>query len=84
VTKEKAMETRERLQLLVDNLADSDVQTAIRLLEALREKSDPVALALLAAPLDDERDEDDRDGGLTEGRAETSLSHDEVRSRFKR
>ncbi len=78
------METRERLQLLVDNLADSDLQTAIRLLEALREKSDPVAFALLAAPPDDELDEDDRDGGLTEARAETSLSHDEVRSRFKR
>ena len=77
------METRDRLQLLVDNLAESDVQTAIRLLEALREKSDLVALALLAAPPDDEPDHDDRDGGLTEARAETSLSHDEVRSRFK-
>jgi hypothetical protein len=78
------METRERLRILVDNLSDSDVQTAIRLLEALREKSDPVALALLAAPPDDEPDHDDRDGGLAEARAETSLSHDEVRGRFKR
>jgi len=62
------MTARDRLHLLVDELPESDVPTAERVLGALRETS--VIHALGEAPLDDEPDDDDRDGGLTEARAQ--------------
>ncbi len=60
---------RDRLHVLVDELPDSDVPTAERVLEALRAAPAP-SYSLEDAPLDDEPDEDDRDGGLTEARAQ--------------
>lgn len=54
-----------------------------RVLEALRATSDPVLLALLSAPIDDEPDNDDFDGGLSEARREAregrTVSHEEIK-----
>jgi hypothetical protein len=65
---EKAMSPREALHRLVDDLPDGDLPTASRVLEALRDTSEPVRQTLNHARLDDEPDEDDADGGLTEAR----------------
>ena len=77
------MTAREALHQLVDHLPEGDLTTAARVLEALKETGDPVARALLTAPVDDEPDEDDFDGGLTEARREAAagklLSHDEIK-----
>jgi hypothetical protein len=43
--------------------------------EELRRKLD-------SAPLDDEPDDDDFDGGLTEARGQTPIPHEEVRRRL--
>jgi hypothetical protein len=57
--------------------------TAARILTALEQPIDPLKVALANAPLDDEPDDDDFDGGLTEALAETEfLSHDEVVQRL--
>jgi len=63
------MTGRDRLHLLVDELPESEVPTAVRVLGALRETSAAVH-AIGEAPLDDEPDDDDHDGGLTEARAQ--------------
>ncbi len=62
------MSTRKALHQLVDELPDQDLPTATRVLEALRATSDPFVRALDSAPFDDEPDDDDFDGGLTEAR----------------
>ena len=62
------MTARDRLHLLVDELPESDVPTAERVLGALRETAPLYTLE--DAPFDDEPDDDDRDGGLTEARAQ--------------
>ena len=62
------MSPREVLHQLVDDLPEVDLLTASRVLEALRDTSDPVRQVLDHARLDDEPDEDDADGGLTEAR----------------
>jgi hypothetical protein len=62
------MSPREALHHLVDDLPETDLPTASRVLEALRDTSDPVRRALDRAPMDDEPDADDADGGLTEAR----------------
>ena len=64
-----AVSPRERLHVLVDELPEADVPTAERVLEALRAAPTP-SYSLEDAPLDDESDEDDSDGGLTEARAQ--------------
>jgi hypothetical protein len=65
---------REALHRLVDELPEADVALTERMLRAL------------AAPLDDEPDDDDFDGGLTAARAELArgdgIPHDEVVRRF--
>jgi len=62
------MSPREALHQLVDDLPEMDLPTASRVLEALRDTSDSVRRALDHAPMDDEPDADDADGGLTEAR----------------
>lgn len=62
------MTARDRLHLLVDELPESDVPTAARVLGALRQTA--VGHAIGEAPLDDEPDNDDHDGGLAEARAQ--------------
>jgi hypothetical protein len=64
------MAAREALHQLVDDLLEEDVRTAERLLAALVLTRDPVLQKLLTAPVDDEPDRDDDDGGLTEARRE--------------
>jgi hypothetical protein len=68
------MTNREALHRLIDELPEADVALAGRMLRAL------------AAPLDDEPDDDDLDGGLTAARDELArgegISHDEVMRRF--
>ena len=77
------MSRRQALHRLIDDLPEQDLSVATRVLEALRATSDPVLRALVSAPLDNEPDEDDIDGGLTEARREAregkGLSHDEVK-----
>jgi hypothetical protein len=82
-TLEYAMTVKERLHHLVDALPESEAPTATRILEALVATADPVLRAHLLAPADDESTAgDDADGGLTEARAEFSVSHDEARRRL--
>jgi len=68
------MTNREALQRLVDELPEADVALTERMLRAM------------AAPLDDEPDDDDFDGGLTAARDEPArdkgIPHDEVLRRF--
>jgi hypothetical protein len=61
---------RHTLHRLIDSLPEEDLTTAGRLLVGLTATADPVARALLLAPIDDEPDTDDDDGGLTEARRE--------------
>ena len=62
------MPAREALYRLVDALPERDLSTAARILEALSLTADPVERSLKMAPFDDEPDDDDFDGGLTEAR----------------
>lgn len=64
------MPDRATLHRLVDSLAEEDLTTAARLLAGLMATADPVLRALLLAPIDDEPDTDDADGGLSEARRE--------------
>lgn len=77
------MGRREALHQLIDDLPEQDLPIATRVLEALRATGDPVLRALLSAPIDDEPDTDDFDGGLSEARREAregrTLSHEEVK-----
>lgn len=77
------MDGRDTLHKLVDALPERDVPAVSRILEALNLTADPVARSLAMAPIDDEPDDDDFDGGLTEARREADegrlLSHDEVK-----
>lgn len=71
-----------RLHELVDELPDSEVAAAEHVLEALRDAAvERFFRAVEAAPIDDEPDDDDFDGGLTEARSEESIEHEEVRRR---
>lgn len=82
------MTTKERIHRLVDALPEGDLETAERVLEGLAALavSDPVARALALAPEDDEPDDDDVDGGLTEARAQAdrgeTIPHEEVKRRL--
>lgn len=76
------MTVKERVRRLLDDLPDSELYAAERYLEYLRDSRNPIARALDNAPLDDEPDDDDFDGGLTEARTEPSLSHVEARQRL--
>jgi len=50
---------RENLHKLIDELPDTDLPTAERVLEALRATADPVRQALDSAPEDDEPEADE-------------------------
>ena len=79
------MTTREMLLVIVDRLPETELTTAARILIALDQPADDLQILLASAPLDDEPDDDDFDGGLTEARNEArsgqTISHDEVRRR---
>ena len=77
------MTVREALHRIVDDLPDSELPAARRVLGALRATADPVLQALLSAPADDEPDDYDFDGGLTEARREArqglGISHEDAK-----
>jgi hypothetical protein len=76
------MNTRQTLHELVDQLPDDQLTTAVRALKGLESGPD-LAVLLDNAPIDDEPDDDDFDGGLTEALQETELiSHEEVKRRY--
>jgi hypothetical protein len=80
------MTTREMLHAIVDELPEADLVTAVRILKGLELAPDPLQIVLANAPLDDEPDNDDFDGGLTEARNEArsgkTISHEEVLRRL--
>jgi hypothetical protein len=74
--------TRRTLHELVDHMAEEDLITAVRVLRGLELAPDPLDVLLANAPIDDEPDDDDFDGGLTEALEETELiPHEEVKRR---
>jgi len=78
----KLMNARKTLHEIVDHIPDADLITAVRVLKGLELAPDPLTLALENAPIDDEPDDDDFDGGLTEALQETEfIPHDEVKRR---
>jgi predicted transcriptional regulator len=79
-----AMSARDTLHRLVDELPEEDLPAAERVLQILRAAGPHIPLD--EALLDDEPDEDDFDGGLTESRADLEagrvIPHDEVKRRW--
>lgn len=77
------MTEREQLHQLVEDLPDGELSVARRVLVALAAAPSGLVASLYAASPDDEADDDDRDGGLTEARQEAEagevLSADDVR-----
>lgn len=80
---ETATERREALHRLVDELPEPDVDTATRVLEALRATADPVLRSLLTAPEENEPISDEERAAIEEGmediRAGRVHSLDEVK-----
>jgi len=72
------MTTRAILHVLVDKLPETELMTAARILTALEQPVDPLQILLANAPVDDEPDDDDFDGGLTEARSGETISHEEL------
>jgi hypothetical protein len=69
------------LHVLVDRLPETELTTAARILIALEHPVDKLQILLAAAPWDDEPDDDDLDGGLTEARSGETISHKELMRR---
>ncbi|MBC7821547.1 MAG: hypothetical protein IAG10_32070 [Planctomycetaceae bacterium] len=76
------MTARELLHEIVEKLPESELLTAARILTALEQPADPLWITLANVPLDDELDDDDFDGGLTEARSGKTISHDELTRRL--
>ena len=67
------MSTKEALHQLVDELSDSQLLSAHVLVERLRGSHfDPVLLAMLTAPLDEEPETDEERAAVAEARAEAA------------
>jgi len=79
------MGARDNLHRLIDELPEEDLSTAERVLQGLH-ASDRPHVPPDQAPVDDEPDDDDFDGGLTEARADIEagrvVSHEEVKRRW--
>lgn len=79
------MGARDTLHRLIDELPEEDLPAAERVLQGLRSTEAP-SIPLEAAPLDDEPDNDDFDGGLTAARADAEagrvVPHEEVKRRW--
>jgi hypothetical protein len=72
--------SREQLHRLVDELPESEIARFEQSLNDLL--AERMQRTLESAPLDDEPDDDDLDGGLTEARGETPIPHEDVRRRL--
>jgi hypothetical protein len=81
---ESTMTTRELLHGIVDELPESDLVMAVRILKGIELAPTPLQILVANAPIDDEpADEDDLDGALAEAFEETELMpHDEVMRSF--
>jgi hypothetical protein len=83
----KAMGSRDTLHRLVDELSEDDIPIGERVLQALYKTAAP-HVPLDTAPFDDEPDDDDFDGGLTEARADAEsgrvVPHEEVKAAIRR
>jgi hypothetical protein len=81
------MASREALHRLIEELPERDMPAVTRFLHALHATADPLLTALDAAPPDDEPDDDDFDGGLTEARADAEagrgITSAELRARLR-
>ena len=77
------MTTRQDLHQLVDELPESAVAEAARLLTALRADEDPLLKAFMEAPIDDEPLTEEEIAAIEEGREDVRagrvLSHEETR-----
>jgi hypothetical protein len=77
------MTTREMLHEIVDELPEEDLVTAVRILKGLELAPGSLEILLANAPPDDEPDDDDFDGGLTEAwnqaRTGQTIPHEEVK-----
>lgn len=83
------MTEKERLQSLVEELAEPEVHAALRFVEYLRrEASDPVARALREAPLDDEsltaEDIEELEAGERDRQEGRVVSHQQARRELLR
>lgn len=81
------MTVKERLHLLIEALPDHDLAIAHRFLEHLQSSaSDPLLLALLNAPYDDESEAPEEATELAEARADLAagrvVEHGEARRRL--
>jgi len=80
------MRARDTLHRLIDELPEEDLSTAERVLQGLRATAAPPHVPPQQAPIDDEPDDDDFDGGLTAARADIEagrvVSHEEVKRRW--
>jgi hypothetical protein len=80
------MTQREMLHSIVDRLPEEDLVTAVRILKGLELAPTPLQILLANAPIDDEPDDDDFDGGLTEAREDVlagrTIPHAEVMRRL--
>jgi hypothetical protein len=80
----RQVSVRDTLHRWIDDLREEDLPAAQRALQPLRGIDSLIPLD--EAPLDNEPDDDDFDGGLTEARADVQagrvVSHDEVKRRW--
>jgi len=80
--------TRDAIRQLVDDLDERDLQTAERLLRALRDTADadPVLRALANASFDDEPETEEERAAVAEARQELlegqGIPHEEVKRRW--
>jgi hypothetical protein len=81
------MTTKEALHRLVDELSERQAASVHRLAERVRDSEiDPVLLAMLTAPLDDEPETDEERAAVAEAREDVAagrlVAHDEARRRI--
>ncbi|MEA2239469.1 MAG: hypothetical protein QOC81_4193 [Thermoanaerobaculia bacterium] len=80
------MTTRELLHAIVDSLPEYELKRAENMLTALNQPAASLSSVLASAPLDDEPDDDDFDGGLTAARHQAqsgqTISHEELLRRL--
>jgi hypothetical protein len=80
---ESQMSSRDSLHQLVDNLPDSEIFRAERVLQVLRETADPVVYALENAREDDEPESSEEALAVAEAwRDDETLTTDEVKERL--
>ena len=72
MTATRTGKAKEDLHRLVDQLPDSELHAVRRFLEFLRQQTDPVLIALMSAPEDDEPETDEERTALAEAYADVA------------